>query len=226
MNPIHDFRPTHYWRVRKWLPERFAEKCQLLKTGAKRHCLIEFEDGYRVRTMLTSIRKLRTEPTGDRGYPEDELGNRVGMCRIEGGLPLDIRLEAIGSTPDGGLVVDINKHRIWLEDREFGRWADLPSTNRQALLLPLEDRYRQEVVEERDWDTERVLEAAKDFLARCSGFMPSACEIGLAVRLGEDAGEIIVDCLVEQGYLIRTRGGCVGLAKASHDDIARRQAVK
>lgn len=49
---------THYWRIKKFLPERYGQPCRVVKYGPRRHVLIEFEDGQRVRTMLTNVRRL------------------------------------------------------------------------------------------------------------------------------------------------------------------------
>lgn len=49
---------THYWRIRKWLPERFGQPCRLLARGKMNSCLVEFADGTRVITSRWSVRKL------------------------------------------------------------------------------------------------------------------------------------------------------------------------
>lgn len=49
---------THYWRIRKWLPERIGEPCRLLARGKMNSCLVEFSDGTRVVTSRWSVRKL------------------------------------------------------------------------------------------------------------------------------------------------------------------------
>lgn len=50
---------THYWRVKKFLPERFGEQCRVVKYGKKRAVLIEFADGMKYRTVLTFIRRIK-----------------------------------------------------------------------------------------------------------------------------------------------------------------------
>jgi hypothetical protein len=52
---------THYWRIRKFLPERYRHKCRVIVYGKNRNVLIEFEDGQRVRTLLTNIRRLESK---------------------------------------------------------------------------------------------------------------------------------------------------------------------
>lgn len=50
---------THYWRIKKLLPDRYMQPCKVIRYGRNRHVLIEFNDGQRVRTMLTNIRKIK-----------------------------------------------------------------------------------------------------------------------------------------------------------------------
>lgn len=50
---------THYWRIKKWLPERFGQRCHILATGSMNSVLLEFEDGYRVVTIRYFIRKIQ-----------------------------------------------------------------------------------------------------------------------------------------------------------------------
>ena len=50
---------THYWRVKKVLPERYGQKCRVLARGAMNSCAVEFPDGYRVITSRWYVRKLR-----------------------------------------------------------------------------------------------------------------------------------------------------------------------
>lgn len=52
------FSPTHYWRIKKWLPERFGQPVLLLKTGAMNSALIQFSDGVSHIVSRYSIRKL------------------------------------------------------------------------------------------------------------------------------------------------------------------------
>ena len=44
------FKPTHYYRVRKWLPERYATRCEVLARNNKinagpKNVWIRFADG-------------------------------------------------------------------------------------------------------------------------------------------------------------------------------------
>jgi hypothetical protein len=55
--------PTHYWRVRKTLPERFGQSCAIIARGrgpGPRNIAIEFADGVRVVTYRHAVRLLPT----------------------------------------------------------------------------------------------------------------------------------------------------------------------
>ncbi len=52
---------THYWRIRKWLPERFGQSCRIVAKGRMNSWLIEFEDGLRVVTSRWFVRRLTGE---------------------------------------------------------------------------------------------------------------------------------------------------------------------
>jgi hypothetical protein len=47
---------THYWRVRKWLPERYGQSCRIVARGSMNAALVEFEDGYLVITSRWFVR--------------------------------------------------------------------------------------------------------------------------------------------------------------------------
>lgn len=49
---------THIWRVRKWLPERFGQRCRVLAVGRLNSALVEFEDGWRCVTVRYFVRRL------------------------------------------------------------------------------------------------------------------------------------------------------------------------
>ena len=51
-------RLTHYWRVRKYLPERFGQRCRPLVYGRLNGVLVEFKDGARYVTNRYFIRKV------------------------------------------------------------------------------------------------------------------------------------------------------------------------
>ena len=51
---------THYWRIRKWMPERFGQRCRVLATGRMNSALVEFSDGYKVLTVRWFVRKVKT----------------------------------------------------------------------------------------------------------------------------------------------------------------------
>ena len=55
---------THYWRVRARLPERFGQPCRVLARGSKNTILVEFEDGFRVVTSRTYVRRLPRRAQG------------------------------------------------------------------------------------------------------------------------------------------------------------------
>lgn len=47
------------WRVRKWLPERYGERCRIVARGRMNSCLVEFEDGHRVVTVRWFLRLVK-----------------------------------------------------------------------------------------------------------------------------------------------------------------------
>jgi len=50
---------THFWRVRKYLPERYGQTCRVLARGRMNSCLVEFAaDGCRVVTSRWFARRL------------------------------------------------------------------------------------------------------------------------------------------------------------------------
>lgn len=52
---------THYWRVRKFLPERYGQRCRVVACGrgpGPRNVLVEFEDGHRYITLRWFIRRI------------------------------------------------------------------------------------------------------------------------------------------------------------------------
>lgn len=54
--------PTHYWRIRKTLPQRTGEPCRVVVRGrgpGPRNILVEFADGYRVVTHRHAVRRLK-----------------------------------------------------------------------------------------------------------------------------------------------------------------------
>ena len=51
--------PTHYWRLRTRLPERFDQGCIVLVRGRMNSILIAFEsDGYQVVTSRWNVRRI------------------------------------------------------------------------------------------------------------------------------------------------------------------------
>ena len=55
-----DTLPTHYWRIRRRLPDRFGQGCVVLVRGRLNSCLVAFEDGYLVVTSRWNVRRLST----------------------------------------------------------------------------------------------------------------------------------------------------------------------
>ena len=49
----------YYWRVRKYLPERWMMSCVVLARGKKNTVLVEFPDGYKVTTSGWFVRKRK-----------------------------------------------------------------------------------------------------------------------------------------------------------------------
>jgi len=49
----------YYWRIRKWLPERFGQLCRILARGKMNSIIVEFEDGFRVCTSRYFVRKFK-----------------------------------------------------------------------------------------------------------------------------------------------------------------------
>jgi hypothetical protein len=55
---------THFWRVRKTLPQRWGQPCRVLIRGAgpgPRSICVEIEDGVRVVTHRHAVRRLPHE---------------------------------------------------------------------------------------------------------------------------------------------------------------------
>lgn len=51
---------THYWRIRKWLPERYGQACRIICVGKRMNSiLVEFEDGVRYVTIRYFVWKRR-----------------------------------------------------------------------------------------------------------------------------------------------------------------------
>lgn len=50
---------THYWRVRKYLPERFGQSCRVLAYGRLNSCMVEFQDGGKYVTVRYFVRKIK-----------------------------------------------------------------------------------------------------------------------------------------------------------------------
>lgn len=48
---------THWWRIRRWLPERHGQPCRILAAG-RGSILVEFQDGHQAVTSRYSVRRL------------------------------------------------------------------------------------------------------------------------------------------------------------------------
>lgn len=50
---------THYWRVRRYLPERHGQPCRIVATGKLNSALVEFADGFKVVTNRRFVRRVK-----------------------------------------------------------------------------------------------------------------------------------------------------------------------
>lgn len=50
---------THFWRVRKRLPDRFGQSCRVLAHGSLNSILVEFEDGSKFITCRYYVRRIK-----------------------------------------------------------------------------------------------------------------------------------------------------------------------
>jgi hypothetical protein len=59
------FHPTHYWRFRKWLPDRYKQPCIVFARGrgpGPRNVGVQFADGFRVVSTRFCVRRLEATP--------------------------------------------------------------------------------------------------------------------------------------------------------------------
>ena len=52
---------NYFWRLRKWLPERYRQRCRVLAVGRGRgpmNVLVEFEDGFKVVGIRYCVRRV------------------------------------------------------------------------------------------------------------------------------------------------------------------------
>lgn len=49
---------THYYHVRKWMPDRFRQPCRVVARGRMGAVLIEFADGWRAVVSRWAVRRL------------------------------------------------------------------------------------------------------------------------------------------------------------------------
>lgn len=58
---------TRYWRIRKYLPERYQQRCRIVVYGKRLNsALVEFEDG----TRYITIRHFVTAPNAPQPKPK------------------------------------------------------------------------------------------------------------------------------------------------------------
>jgi hypothetical protein len=52
---------NRYWRVKTKLPERFGQRCRILRSdlARKKLCIVQFEDGQKIVTSRFFIRKVK-----------------------------------------------------------------------------------------------------------------------------------------------------------------------
>lgn len=48
---------THFWRIRKYLPERFGQACRVIARGKMNAIMVEFADGRRYITNRYFVRR-------------------------------------------------------------------------------------------------------------------------------------------------------------------------
>ena len=65
---------AYYWRIRKWLPERYGQSCRVLARGKLNSALVEFEDGQRVITNRWNLRRRRDEQDDEAGAGPEDYG--------------------------------------------------------------------------------------------------------------------------------------------------------
>ena len=51
----------YWWRVRKWLPDRYGQPCRVLARGSMNSAMVEFPDGYRTITNRWFLRRRRDD---------------------------------------------------------------------------------------------------------------------------------------------------------------------
>jgi len=49
---------THFWRVRRFLPDRFGQACRIVAVGRRNTIEVEFADGARFITIRYFVRRL------------------------------------------------------------------------------------------------------------------------------------------------------------------------
>jgi len=51
---------NYAWRWKKWLPDRYGQKCRVLARSRNGNILVEFEDGRRFVTPRYAVRKIQS----------------------------------------------------------------------------------------------------------------------------------------------------------------------
>lgn len=54
---------THTWRLKKWLPERYGQRCKITARGAKGAIRVVFEDNFSVISNRFAVRRLKDKET-------------------------------------------------------------------------------------------------------------------------------------------------------------------
>lgn len=121
INWLAENKPTHYWRVRKQLPERFKAPCRVYARSSgpgPRNVGVEFEDGTRVVTTMWNIRRLpddRTMPKVPRSDRDGEPAPRVPPACARPCAECPFRVKAlrgwIGGHKHPQEIADIAEHR-------------------------------------------------------------------------------------------------------------------
>jgi hypothetical protein len=57
---------THWWRIRKWLPDRYGQPCRVLARGSRGTILVEFADAFQVATSWRFVRRLQGDGVTER----------------------------------------------------------------------------------------------------------------------------------------------------------------
>jgi hypothetical protein len=75
----------YYWRIKKWLPERWGRVCRIVARGSRNSILVEFlDDGYQVVTSGWFLRKRPVSGARNQSDPTpDEIAQRAAKVRAD-----------------------------------------------------------------------------------------------------------------------------------------------